>query len=217
MDSPPRARRPSIMEARLRFRGNSQMKHSVAVLALGFILSLGSTARAMPISQADIITLGGTAWTGDQWTLQLTGPITASVTYTVTNADVIGCNICNTTAHWGAAINNDPTMGGFLTATYQIWSGIGPVPPSVITLTANTPGVPFSASVSVLGPCDPFVVCDPLTVSIVTQTRASTVPEPSTLALFGTGLVWFGSMRRRKFRVGQIRTIRAHEVTSARP
>jgi len=174
-----------------------RLKSSYVVLTL-LSFCLDSTAQATPIRQVDIITLGGTVWTGDAWTLQLTGPIATSVTYTTTDADVVGCNICNTMMHWGAAINAAPILAGFLTATYAIWDGVSPVPPPEITLTANVPGVPFLASVSVVGPCDPLVACEPISVSIVTQTAASSVPEPNTLTLFGAGFLGLIALRRRK-------------------
>lgn len=173
--------------------------------ATGFIasISFSGDVLAIPTSQVDEITLGGATYQGDVWTLTLTGPVSGSVAYTVTLADVSGCNVCNAILGWGTAINNDAVIGNFLTATFELFDGVNSIDP-VITLTADTAGVPFTASVSVFEASNSdFNEIDDLTVSIETIVRASsaTVSEPGALGLLGIGLIGVvGTRQRRRFR-----------------
>lgn len=171
----------------------------LGLLCLALAFGHSGQTSAGPVSQVDRITLGGPTYQGDQWTLNLLGPVTATVTYITTVADVAGCNICNVTAHWGAAINADPGMSSFLTASYLVWDEVSPYD-SVINLTANTPGISFTATVSVTEASDnDFNETEPLTVSIVTVADASLhVPEPATAFILGLALVIAASARYRR-------------------
>lgn len=117
------------------------------------LASIASPVRTQPpppprvAAQAHEINMSGPTYQNDEWTLTVSGPISSTVTYVVTNADIAGCNICNAAANWAAAINNDPMMGSFLTAEVMTVQGTSP---EVIRITANAPNDPFTASVFVI-------------------------------------------------------------------
>lgn len=176
------------------------MKKLLALIPVfAFVLSLcagSGVSEAMPLPQVDKITLGGPTYQDDQWTLTLTSPVSRSVTYITTLADVTGCNICNVTKNWGEAINNDVVIGALLTAEYVVWDGFSPYDP-IITLVANAPGIQFSASVSVIEASDSdFNETEPLSVTIETV-RPSQVPAPATLGLFAFALTALAALRLR--------------------
>jgi hypothetical protein len=185
-----------------------------AVCAAAFVFASMSTNAATVIynNQVDKIQLPPDAFTstGDQYSLSITGPITSTVTIELVPADIVGCNLCNATVKWGEAINDDPVMSGFLTATYDVWDGVSVVPfgggtradyDPAILLTANAVGVEFFSSVWVLSAGNPKTNPNftDLAVSVSTIVPAqATVPIPPALWLFGSGLLGLVGMARRK-------------------
>jgi len=164
----------------------------LAAATIAALLTISAPALSLPIAQVDLVTTSGPTYRDDQWTLNLSGPIVASVTYTVVPDDEVGSNILNATAHWVDAINADPVVGAFLTAALL---------PSLhqFTLTADTPGVPFFASVSVFEASQSDNnELEPLSVGITTTTQASTdIAEPHALAALSLGLAFLMVLSRR--------------------
>lgn len=182
------------------------------LLFTSLLLLVSVQANATIIyNQVDKIQLSPEAYTnvGDQYSLSITGPITSTVTIQLySNA---GCNICNAIVQWGTAINNDPIMSSFLTATYDVWDG-SVVPfgggynradyDPGIYLTANIAGVEFFSDVSVLSLTGipktlPYFTDLSVSVSTIVPAQAS-VPEPTTLALMGIGLAGLGFAHKKK-------------------
>ena len=163
------------------------------------------------VYQVDKIEVPPDAYTniGDQYSLSITGPITSTVTINLSSNS--GCNLCNAIVQWGNAINNDPIMSSFLTATFDVWDGVSEVPlgggnnradyDSSIYLTANTAGVEFFSTASVLSLTSiaktlPYF--SDLSVSITTIVPAHVVPVPAAFWLFGSGLIGLVGVARRK-------------------
>ncbi|MEQ8194523.1 MAG: flagellar hook-basal body complex protein [Rhodospirillales bacterium] len=87
------------------------------------------------VAQVDTVTIGGTFGAleaGDTYSVTVNG---TTVTYTVTGADTLA----SARANLIAAINADPTLGPLVTAAPG--GGAGD-----ITITADTPGTPFTAT-----------------------------------------------------------------------
>jgi len=186
----------------------------IVVVIIGFIaLFSASNASATVIDyQVDKIQISPDAYTnvGDQYSLNIAGPITSTVTINL--ASNAGCNLCNAIVQWGTAINNDPVMSSFLTATYDVWDGVSVVPlgggynradfDAGIYLTANTAGVEFFSSASVLsltGIPKTLPYFTDLSISVSTITPAiSSVPEPSAFFLLGIGLILLAIITIRK-------------------
>lgn len=171
-----------------------------------------SNVVAMPIAnQVDMIQLPPDAYTsvGDRYTVAVSGPIESTIEIELGSGDISGCNLCNATVRFGNAINADPVMSSFLTATFNVWDGVSVVPfgdgtfradyDPVIYLTANLPGIPFVTTASVFSAsttADPRFV--DLSVVVSTLVPAVTqVPEPHTLELFGIGLFGLGCIWHR--------------------
>jgi hypothetical protein len=177
------------------------MDRSIVALLSLVLIWLPSFAIAAPVSQVDQIQLSGRTYHQDTWTLSISSPIIADVTYTATFGDEAGCNICNVTVHWGEAINDDPVISTLLAASYLIWDGVSSYDP-IITLTSLTPGVPFTASVSVLdfSNDDGSFEDEPPGVSIVTVTAAfaDPIPEPDGFAVFALALGLLGASQLRR-------------------
>jgi hypothetical protein len=186
------------------------------LMITSFLLLVSMQTHALFIDsyQVDLIQLDPDAYTnlGDEYSLTVTGPITSTVTINLSSN--AGCNICNAVVQWGTAINNDPVMSSFLTATYDVWDGISVVDfgngtvradyDPAIYLTANTAGVKFFSDASVLSltnipVTNPSFVDLSVEVSTVTPARIS-VPEPSTLALFMIGLLGLGLFKQSRIR-----------------
>jgi hypothetical protein len=167
------------------------MKKVLQTILLAAIWTITATAvPATPIFQVDKITTVGAPYRGDIWTLSVSGPISRTVTYTGVPDDEVGSNTDNLINKWTAAINSDPVMGGFLTAVAGS---------AMITLTADIPDTPFFSTVSVIEFSEFDFNEDPdLAVSVMTIVSVpDNIPEPTTLAIVGLGLVGLGVMRRR--------------------
>ena len=188
------------------------MNFCLKVLSILVVLAVWELpVSAAPISQVDRIEISNPAYvtSGDTFSLTVTGPINSTATFQLTN--LLGCNLCNATVGWGNAINSDPVLGAFLTATFDVWDGVSTVPfgsisvadyDPIIYLTANTPGVAFNSSVSVSYGTP---IRDPdnrgfvdLEVSVSTITEAVAVSEPAGLVVFSIGLLGLACIRRRK-------------------
>ena len=89
------------------------------------------------VAQVDTVTIGGTFGAleaGDTYSVTVDG---TTVTYTVTAVDTLATARANLIA----AVNADPTVGPLVTAAPGVGAGD-------ITLTADTPGTPFTATVA---------------------------------------------------------------------
>ena len=105
-------------------------------------LSLSCTTISSSPQQS-LITMGGSTYPGDTWSLEVTSPVLRDVTYTVTRADVAGCNACNAAQNWITLINTDPVMEGLVFARYLGGSGksLG------ITIEGRQPGTSIEFTV----------------------------------------------------------------------
>ena len=106
-------------------------------------LSLSCTTSPRALEQRNLITMGGSTYPGDTWSLEVTSPVLRDVTYTVTRADVAGCNACNAAQNWITLINTDPVMEGLVFARYLGGSGksLG------ITIEGRQPGTSIEFTV----------------------------------------------------------------------
>lgn len=192
---------------------NPYLNIPMVIMGLTLVLNTFTVGATVINQQVDKIQVPPDAYTnvGDQYFLSISGPITSTVSIEVTGDDIIGCNLCNAIVKWGQAINDDPVMGAFLTATYDVWDGVSVVPfgggtfradyDPFILLTANTAGVEFDSSVWVISsglvPKTNPSFTD-LTVSVETITPAiSAIPESPTLALMGLGLAIMRVARKK--------------------
>jgi len=178
-------------------------RNSAKFLIALLIAGVSNAASAITL-QIDEIVMTGPTYQNDQWTLTvnqplITGPITSTVVYTVTLADVFGANLLNAATNWTAAINNDATMSDFLTASLE--TDITDTTFQIIHLTAKSEGLRFFSFVSVFEASEfDFNEETPLTVSVSTIVAA--VPLPAALPLFATALAGMGLLgwrRRRRF------------------
>ena len=173
---------------------------AVLIVSLLWAVTGLSAAKAMPVQQVDRISIDQTAYStlGDQFTLSVSGPVNATVTYTLNN--IVGCNLCNAIVGWGNAINNEPVLGAFLTASFDVWDGVSTIPfnavqiadyDPTILLTANTPGVAFTSAVSIVFGTpirDPNNIGSAELEATVT-TIVSPIPAPGAALIFGLGVV----------------------------
>ena len=124
-------------------------------------LSLSCTTISSSPQQS-LITMGGSTYPGDTWALEVSAPVIKYVTYTVTRADVAGCNACNAAQNWVDLINSDPSLKTLLTASYlgasDEFTGLG------VKITGKQPGtgIEFTVRASDNSPYSPGQGVSPL-------------------------------------------------------
>ena len=177
-----------------------------------FLLFISTQSGASMIyNQVDQINVPIDAYTnvGDLYSLTVTGPVTSTVAIRL--ASNAGCNLCNAIVQWGTAINNDPILSNFLTATYSVWDGVSVIPfgsggtianyDASIFLTAKTAGVEFFSTVSatsLTGISKTNPNFSNLSVSVRTIVSAHVpVSEPPLMMLFSLGFMGIYLTRKR--------------------
>jgi VCBS repeat-containing protein len=113
-------------------------------------------------AQVTTVVLNGSTYRGDVWTLDVSGPVNATISYTVSADDEVGANSGNAAMNWAAKINADPVLSSLLTA-------VGDYAGHKITLTAKQAGISFDPTVTVTdaSPHDNSAVY-PISASVMT-------------------------------------------------
>jgi len=172
-------------------------------MAASIFLTLTSTGFATPLVQVDEILMSGPTYRNDKWTLVVNspmqkGPISSTVTYTVTPADEFGPNLLNAATNWVAAINADVTVSSLLSASLVYVASA----PLKIDLTGRNSSIAFFSDVSVYEACNcDFNESEPLSASVSTisePTPPTAVPLPGTITFFAIGLLALGVPDRRR-------------------